>query len=281
MTTTTSQSIVAGIDGSPASRSAARVARELATALGHRLVLAHAADDPPPFPYGDARVRELERRRAIRAGKRLLSRAGQDIEAERRVVLGEAYEALAEIADEEAAEFLVVGARGHSGIAATLLGSVSQRLAVTAGRPVLIVPPGAAGRFLDQADSDARIVCGVDGSEGAQRALAVAERLAERLHAEAEPIFVDPARGWQDAPRLPVRRELGDPVRELREQGARDDVRMLVVGSRGYGPVRRALLGSVSAALASSAACPVLVVPPTVELEPAQRERPLASVRAR
>jgi nucleotide-binding universal stress UspA family protein len=275
--TNTSRSIVAGVDGSPAARSAALVARELATALGYRLVLAHAADDPPPFPYGDVRVRELERRRATRAGKRLLAHAGQDIDAERRVVLGDAAEQLANVADEEGAELLVVGARRHGGIAAALLGSVSRRLAVTAGCPVLIVPPGADERFLDQAGPDARIVCGFDGSEGARRALAVAERLADRLDAEAVPIFVDPVRGWHDAPPIPVRVEVGDPVQALREQAARDGVRMLVLGSRGLGPVRGALLGSVSAALATSAACPVLVVPPTAEFEAAEREQPLAS----
>ena len=54
-------------------------------------------------------------------------------------------------------------------------------------------------------------------------------------------------------------------MKELREQAARDDVRMIAVGSRGRGPVRRALLGSVSAALAATSPCPVLVVPPTAE----------------
>ncbi len=36
---------------------------------------------------------------------------------------------------------------------------------------------------------------------------------------------------------------------------------ILVVGSRGYGPLRRVLLGSVSTQLVKSAPCPVLVVP--------------------
>lgn len=36
---------------------------------------------------------------------------------------------------------------------------------------------------------------------------------------------------------------------------------LLVAGSRGYGPVRRALLGSVSTQLVHRAPCPVLVVP--------------------
>ena len=47
---------------------------------------------------------------------------------------------------------------------------------------------------------------------------------------------------------------------------ARCDARLIVVGSRGRGPVRGALLGSVSASLAASAPAPVLVVPDTAEL---------------
>jgi nucleotide-binding universal stress UspA family protein len=36
---------------------------------------------------------------------------------------------------------------------------------------------------------------------------------------------------------------------------------LLVLGSRGYGPLRRVLLGSVSTALVRSAPCPLIVTP--------------------
>ena len=51
----------------------------------------------------------------------------------------------------------------------------------------------------------------------------------------------------------------GDAARELVERSSGLD--LLVVGSRGYGPVRHALLGSVTSELMRTAACPVLVVP--------------------
>jgi nucleotide-binding universal stress UspA family protein len=54
----------------------------------------------------------------------------------------------------------------------------------------------------------------------------------------------------------------GDPASVIaaRAQGVLD---LLFVGSRGYGPLRRALLGSVSAALVRDAGCPVIVTPRT------------------
>ncbi|MGZ5314181.1 MAG: universal stress protein, partial [Solirubrobacterales bacterium] len=51
----------------------------------------------------------------------------------------------------------------------------------------------------------------------------------------------------------------GDPAATLSEQGAELD--LIVIGSRGYGPVRAALLGAVSAQLVRTAPCPVLVTP--------------------
>ena len=55
----------------------------------------------------------------------------------------------------------------------------------------------------------------------------------------------------------------GDPAQTLAESSA--GLALLVLGSRGYGPVRSVLLGSVSAGVARTAACPVLVVPTAVE----------------
>ena len=51
----------------------------------------------------------------------------------------------------------------------------------------------------------------------------------------------------------------GKPAEQLAEAGAGLD--LLVCGSRGYGPARAILLGSVSHALAHRSRCPLLVLP--------------------
>jgi nucleotide-binding universal stress UspA family protein len=51
----------------------------------------------------------------------------------------------------------------------------------------------------------------------------------------------------------------GDPQELLAGQSAELD--LLAVGSRGYGPLRAVLLGSVSSALVRSAQSPLVVVP--------------------
>ena len=52
----------------------------------------------------------------------------------------------------------------------------------------------------------------------------------------------------------------GDVVEMLADLGP-DDVDVLFCGSRGYGPVRRVLLGGVSSRLVRRARSPVVVVP--------------------
>ena len=127
-----------------------------------------------------------------------------------------------------------------------------------------------------------KTLVGYDGSEGAQQALELAADLAggsgdigvvhvvparvepgddpearrEEILAEARKIA-----GEHGKTAATLRRQ-GDPARELIDAGREIGADLLVVGSRGRGPLSAADLGSVSAAVAASAGSPVLVVPP-------------------
>jgi nucleotide-binding universal stress UspA family protein len=148
-----SRAIVCGLDGSPDSRAALEVAAGLAKRLGSRLVLVHVAEVAyvpyaAAYPLGGtagpmAVATEIDAEEE--AGERLLEQAADAarlVDAERRVEVGVPAERLADVADEEDAELIVVGSRGRGAFKAAFLGSVSNSLVGVARCPVLIVPPG-------------------------------------------------------------------------------------------------------------------------------------------
>jgi nucleotide-binding universal stress UspA family protein len=147
------RAIVCGFDGSPDSRAALEVAAGLSKRLGSRLVLAHVAEVAyvpyaAAYPLGGTAgpmtvAKEIDAEED--AGDRLLEQAAVAaglVDAERRVEMGVPAERLADVADEEDAELIVVGSRGRGAFKAAFLGSVSNSLVGVARCPVLIVPPG-------------------------------------------------------------------------------------------------------------------------------------------
>jgi nucleotide-binding universal stress UspA family protein len=151
------RSIVCGIDGSADSQAALSFADQLARRLGTRLVLAHVAEPAPvpyaaAFPFGGSAGRivvteEIESQ--TEAAERLLEQVALEAglgDAERRVAVGLPGERLADLADEEDAEMIVVGSRGRGAFKAAFLGSVSNTLVGIARCPVVVVPRGALER---------------------------------------------------------------------------------------------------------------------------------------
>jgi nucleotide-binding universal stress UspA family protein len=139
-------SIVCGVDDSREAHVAVRVAAGLAELLGLRLVAAHVVHPPTPAVVigptargvGDVPVDAL-----LASGEALLDRILVEeglADVERRVVLGNHPDRLADLADEEAAELIVVGSRGRGAFKAAFLGSFSTGLLGVARCPVLVVP---------------------------------------------------------------------------------------------------------------------------------------------
>ncbi len=187
-------------------------------------------------------------------------------------------------------DLLVVGARGLGGFRGLLLGSVSQHCLHHASVPTAIV---RAARDRDDSPAE-RIVVGVDGSEISLHALRWAleegrargagievvhawqvpyvgyfphteNRFDPVIHERASDAVLDRALAAVRADELhdvPVRRT------SLRSGAAAgiidltDDADLVVLGSRGLGAVKGALLGSVTMQVTQHAHCPVVVVPP-------------------
>lgn len=146
------RSILCGVDGSPHARLALRQAARLAEALGARLVVAYVVQPPLPAPGIGLTARQLPAvpiDALLAAGEatleRILDEEGLD-DVERRVLLGFPADRLADLADDEAAEVIVVGSRGRGAVKAAFLGSVSSALIGVARCPVLVVPPQTGQR---------------------------------------------------------------------------------------------------------------------------------------
>ncbi|MBB5788828.1 universal stress protein [Jiangella mangrovi] len=285
--------IVVGVDGSPDSGVALDWATAEARGRKADLAIVYGLWMPmTAIAFGDASVLPLAEdvhgygQLVLDAARERVTEQAPDLNVTTSLLMRRPDDALLQVAD-DGAELIVVGSRGLGGVGSLALGSVSTRVAARASCPVVVVPPGS--RHLDGA-----IVVGVDGSEHSDAALRFAlargrdeqtevvavsayrapflplqdvdpETMSvvgaeeRRLALEALHQAVDRARQAIGGPvDVSVRLEEGHPADVLLDLGR--DAALLVVGSRGRGPVRSLLLGSISQAVLHQAAGPVAVV---------------------
>jgi nucleotide-binding universal stress UspA family protein len=282
--------VVVGVDGSDRSVEALALADVLGPALGRRVVIVYVH----PFRQLSSLFSEGEYERLVREVAELTFEQIREHLAsvpERRMQLvSESSPAagLHALAEREGATLIVVGSSHRSRIGRILIGGTGESLLSGASAPVAVAPAGytAAGRGLQV------VGCGFDGSPESHRALAWAAELARAASARLRVLSVYertlpatiavggalPVASINAVLRQQCEDELaqavsaldadldvtetlleGDPQAQLaRESGQLD---LLVVGSRGFGPLRAVLLGSVSSGLVRSAESPLVVVP--------------------
>lgn len=269
-------STVCGLDHSAGARAAARFAADLAERLSLRTVLVYVVQPPLPQRTASAATEStdwalIDELRA--AGTNLLDEVVNELGPSREIStelrFGEASGAIATVAAESRAAFVVVGSRGLGSIESLLLGSVSRRLATHGPCPTVIVPD--SGATLD----DAPIMCAVDDSDESRAAAATAATLSDRLGVglllvHALPDEARSGDGDELLARLVVENGLGTSVQRIVVRGEPAEAivdasishgaGMIVIGSRGRGALASAALGSVSSAVAGRARCAVVVV---------------------
>lgn len=290
--TETYRRLIAAYDGSDLAREGLALAQRLARGTGAELLLAYVF--PSVFPYGPwSQAYEASLREQSHV-EEMLAAVQRELQPQIVVdtrVLGSSSVAhgLHDLGEAEEADLIVLGSSHRGPVGRVLAGSVAERLLHGAPCAVAVAPRGYS-----EPDAWRSIVAAFDGSPESKLALAHAADLADatgaalRVIAVLEPVtypassripeVIDTgeiARAHREylereleqavealAPDVRAERRLigGDPVEVLSKE-AETAVDLLVIGSRGYGPLGRVLLGSVSTRLVRSAPCPVVVIP--------------------
>lgn len=290
MSTDVRNAVVVGLERSDQGRAAVEYAVELATRrhLPLRLARAYESQYLNRSGFGwtisvDEAVRNSAHR-LIDETVEVLSIVAPQLPVSVRLEPGSAVEMLL---DESAqAHAVVLGSRGSGGFADLLVGSTTLHVASRARCPVIALPAPVEGEAPRHG-----FVVGVEGSELSEAAIEFAMNAASEeseplvaLHAWTDPaqlgtgamlplvydpelvndeerlVLAESMAGWSEKyPDVKVEHKVvrDHPIHALIEEAAH--ARLLIVGSRGRGPVS-SLLGSVSHGVLHHATAPVAVV---------------------
>ena len=266
------QPIIVGVADADEARDAVAFGVDLARGLGAPLVVAGICV-PVPGPAEVGHL-DLARDQTERRLQDALQRVPPDVDASLIVrVARSPVQGLHELAEHRDAAALVLGPTHLGRAGRALLGDVALIALHAAPCAVAVAPDG----YAERAGSAPRTIgVGLVDTPEARDALDLAIDLAERLGARLRLIHVEtgaqaaasaqllePARATV-ADRVAVETDVrrGDVGHELAAAG--EDLDLLVLGSRAYGPLQRLLLGSVSRQVVHAARCPLLVLPRSV-----------------
>lgn len=277
---TTGPRIVVGVDGSARGDDALAFARVLSRALRTGILLVHAygPDEDREHALAILEDRSSGVQEVVAYADPVPARALQQVAAGRRAAV------------------VVVGPSHRAGLGLILPGSTGQQLLADAARAVAVVPRGwrpAEGRPLHH------VGVGYDGTAESRAALHSAIALTRAIGGSLDVMRAF----WSTHPRdvtgyadleARVQAGLGAVVQELPEDvdvharvlfndpgkalvARSRELDILVLGSRGKGPLAAAVAGSVSSHVIREATCPVIVVPRGVLLAlPEELDRPAA-----
>ena len=287
--------IIVGIDDPERSKDAVALAAQLARATGSEL------EAVATYPYDDTvgRASNVGYRTLLREdAEERIAKACEGIPdlpkvLPRAVADTSPARAIQDRATHDGGSLIVIASSHRGGVGRVLAGTTAERLLHGAPCPVAVAPKGYHDRAAGPIET---IGVAYDDSTEAKAALAGAVAMARALHARLR-VFSVLDTLWMGTPALmagpgyikvpedvrnarqahlakvvedlpddveaePVMLE-GDPEHELADQTGSVDV--MITGSRGYGPHRAVLLGTVSGRLVRDAKCPVVVLPRSIE----------------
>ena len=279
------KNVLVGVDGSPNGRDAIALASRLIAENG-KLTLAHVHTGTlHPLHAIEPGVVDEEKA----ASRKILEQEREAAEVQAELVSIVAFSPGAGLhsqAEEQSADLIVVGSCSRGALGRVMLGDDTRAALNGAPCAVAIAERG----YSEHPTPIAKVGVAYNGSPESKLALERARDLAAATRAEIvalevvaiptyaytglmvptaggglDEILADANKRMEDIDGVSGRAVYGLSGEELAAFG--DEVDLLVVGSRSYGPVRRLVIGSTSDYLERHARCALLVLPRAGESE--------------
>jgi len=169
------ENILVATDLGPSAAAVVRTAQALALTVGSKIILIHVLPKLPPSLVSMRNVRLAIRERLWELRTELVQAGVSDVGSV--VEEGVAFDQILRAAERLDVNMIMVGSGGHAEPVGGCLGVTTERLVRKADKPVWVVKAGAAPVF-------DRVLCPVDFSEPARRALANAIGFARAFRSE-------------------------------------------------------------------------------------------------
>ncbi|MDQ2896549.1 MAG: universal stress protein [Actinomycetota bacterium] len=277
--------VLTGVDGQSGGRDAIALAKQLAAPRA-RFVLAHICGGNWTLDPGGEIALAVE----AKGADQLLSQERDATSLDAELVAYSAQSCgrgLHELAERDHADLLVVGSSKRGPFGRVLMGDQTRASLNGAPCAVAVAPSG----YATSSHALTKLGVGYDRSPESKLALAAARELAARHGSAISALSVVslqripvgggtiPGDYWPEVVRETSHEQErmsaldgvhgkaidGLPGEELARFG--DEVDLLIIGSRGYGPLGRLVHGSTSNHLARHAHCPLLILPRAVSVD--------------
>jgi nucleotide-binding universal stress UspA family protein len=285
--------VLVPVDLSEGSRAALDYAAALARKLGARLTALHVAPPyvtyeplpafPPLAPLDPAKQRVLEE-----SVHQFVTPPGSELPLAAVLLRdGDPADEILAQATASGADLIVLGTHGRRGFERWVLGSVTERVARKADRPVLAVPPKNGPAAF------ARVLCALDLGDSSAETLTQAAAIAQALDAKLIVLYVASDSHWYepwpiagidvgavrqavsqaarkllaevvarhvpDSTEVELRVAFGRAHKEI-EKAAGEGADLVVLGASASGAVDRLFFGSTAQHVLRAGVCPVLLV---------------------
>lgn len=265
--------VLVGFDGTDTGQDGLALSIGLAKAFGSQIVVAYVYDEELSASSREATAELADHADAILAGAR--ARVSQALEVEFRALAASTpARGLHDLAVSDGVDLIVIGSRRLGPWTREALGGVSENVLRAAPCAVAIAPRGYRddGGFVpqtigvgwiptDEGNQALEVACGIALATGGgvevvttTSAIRTVEDLGNRAQRAARSVTSGLGAGVP----VTIHARVANAADELIERSG--DMDLIVLGSRGYGPPRTMLLGSVSSRVVPEAKCPTMIL---------------------